>query len=372
MKSEIQVASISDIHWGHRNTPTRHILGNLERAFPDTDETGRLDLIIFGGDQFDRLLPADDPDLEYIKAWWNGFLRMCYRRGIVVRVLRGTPSHDWRQNWMLAVEADHAHIPVDVAFVDVLAIEYIAPLGIHVLYVPDEWRPETDDVWAEVCQLMRDRNLEKVDFSVVHGCFVQQLPEHVKVPRHVPERYMGITNGYVLGAHIHKPSVYGENFLCNGSFDRISHGEEENKGHWRIRYTPGGERSAKFIVNEGARTYVTVDCTGMPLEDALSVIRQRAKDLPVDSNIRIQANKDDPISVSLEQMRRDYPTYQWTSKINKEISTQPQMLVDLRTTFTQVSITPDNIHQLMAERLSKRGIEPDRIQTLLGRLSEFV
>ena len=374
MSSDLSVASISDIHWGHRNTPTRSILENLDTAFPDNDETGQLDIILMGGDQFDRLLPADDPDLELIKSWWNRFLRMCAKRNICVRVMRGTPSHDWRQNWLLAVEADHARIAVDVAFVDNLCIEYIQSLGIHVLYVPDEWRNnDTDATWKDVQSELTARGLTQVDFSIVHGCFTYQLPDHVTVPRHIPERYMEITRGYVLAAHVHKPSVYGQNLVVNGSFDRISHGEEEDKGHWRIRYNPTtGERSAQFQVNRNARLYVTVQCTGMPLEDALATIRERVATLPHEANVRIRAARTDPIANALELMRKDYPTLKWSSKVDDVAQTQAKMLVDLRHTFHQVAITPDNLVSLITERLRRKGLAPEHIERLQARLSEFV
>lgn len=372
MSSEIRVASTSDHHLGHRNTPTSHILDNLDIAFPDNEATGQLDLILFGGDLFDRLLTLDDPDVELIKQWINRFLRMCKRRNIIVRFMRGTPSHDWTQNWLVMAEEIDSKIGAKVRYVDTLSIEYIDELGINVLYVPDEWRPETDDTWAEVCQLLQQQGLQQVDFSVIHGCFNYQLPEHVKVPMHIPERYMGITSGYVLGAHIHKPSTYGKNVLVNGSFDRISHGEEEDKGHWRIVLRPGGTNEATFVVNENARTYITVDCTGMPVEDALATIRDHVRTLPVDSNVRIKAGRRDPISNALDQMRTDYPTYKWSSKVVEDSVTQPKLLVDLRSSFQQVTITPDNIEELLVARLIKDGASPDDIAHCRVHLLELL
>ena len=59
------IACISDIHLGHRRTPTRLIVDNLYRAFPDSAETRALDVICIVGDLFDRLLTAPDPDLKW-------------------------------------------------------------------------------------------------------------------------------------------------------------------------------------------------------------------------------------------------------------------------------------------------------------------
>lgn len=372
MKSEIKCASSSDHHLGHRNTPTSHILKNLRSAFPGTAETADLDLILFGGDLFDRLLTMDDPNIPLIKNWVNSFLRMCKEANIIVRFMRGTPSHDWNQNWITVAEDTDSAIGANVKYIDTLSIEYIEELGIHVLYVPDEWRPEPDDVWAEVLQLLQEKGLSHVDITVLHGAFDYQLPEHVKVPKHIPERYMGITRGYVLGAHIHKPSTYGENLLVNGSFDRISHGEEEDKGHWRFSLFSDGTRKAKFVVNENARKYVTVDCSGMPVDDAIKSIRERLRGLPAEANVRIKAGRGDPISAALELMRKDFPTYNWSSKVTEEVSTQPKLLVDHRASFRQLNITPENLEDLLMERLAQAGHPPERLERLRRRLSEML
>src|SRR5690606_40929570 len=74
------------------------IVENLRKAFPDTDETGELDLILFAGDVFDRLLSFPSTEASEAADWFMDFLAMCQRRDIVVRVLEGTPSHDWKQS----------------------------------------------------------------------------------------------------------------------------------------------------------------------------------------------------------------------------------------------------------------------------------
>ena len=348
----VRIASLSDVHLGHHNTPASEILANLYKAFPDNEVTGELDAIFIGGDLFDRLLTLKDPAVPQIQVWANHFLRMVARRNILVRVLEGTGSHDWGQNWILPAENENSQIGADLKYVTTLSIEYIERLDRTVLWVPDDWRPETDDTWAEVVQLLQQAGLEQVDLAVVHGAFTHQLPPVVHAPMHRPERYLGIVRDYVFGAHIHKSSVY-ERILCNGSFDRIAHGEEEPKGHWLATLDRKHGNSVQFVENKGAKAYITIDCTGLIVEDALATIRTVAGGYPPGSHMRVKGNWNDPIMNSMDMLRNHYPLYRWTSLAEKKKETQAKLLVDLRSEFTQIAITPANIEELLMAKIAQ-------------------
>jgi DNA repair exonuclease SbcCD nuclease subunit len=151
--NKLAFAVASDIHLGHPNTLTEDILRNLEKAFPTSKETEELDIIFFSGDVFDRLLNFPDNSVSEIESWINVFLRRCKALDIVVRVLEGTPSHDWKQSNVFEKVNNIGKIDCDVKHVKNLSIEHIERFGINVLYVPDEWEPETDDTWKQVKDL---------------------------------------------------------------------------------------------------------------------------------------------------------------------------------------------------------------------------
>lgn len=357
-KRPVRIASISDIHTGHPNTPTVHILNNLRKAFPNNSQTGELDLILIGGDFFDRPLYFHDSNAVEIKLWIHEFLKTCARFNVAVRVLEGTPSHDWRQNRWFDVANTTGEIGCDLKYVDILSIEYIESLGLHVLYVPDEWDPETDEVWRQVQLLLHEQNLEQVDLAVVHGAFEFQLPPHVKAPKHSSERYSSIVRHYVLGAHIHKPSSFGK-VLVNGSFDRLTHGEEESKGHWRLVLRDDAkDNEIRFVVNESAWTYKTLDCRGMTLEESLQVIEQ-VRSYPEGSFFRIHGKRGDTVLTTMDQIRKRYPEYQWSAKSDDGAdNTQPTLMIDQRSSFTQIAITQDNIRNLLEQRLQTLTDDP--------------
>ncbi len=367
----VRIASLSDVHLGHHNTPTHEILANLYKAFPDNEVTGELDAIFIGGDLFDRLLNLKDPAVIWIKAWANRFLRMCKKRDILVRVLEGTGSHDWGQNWILPSENENSQIGADLKYFTTLSIEYIERLGRSVLWVPDDLHPETDDTWTEVVQLLQEHNLQHVDLAVVHGAFTHQLPPVVNAPMHRPERYLSIVRDYVFGAHIHKASVH-ERILCNGSFDRIAHGEEEPKGHWRVTLDRKNGNQAQFIENKNAKAYITIDCTGLPVDDALTTIREVASRYPEGSHMRIRAGWNDPIMSSMDLLRNHYPLYRWTSLADKKKETQAKLLVDLRSEFTQVAITSTNIEELLMAKLRQLTTDPAVIERCRRQLTAAI
>lgn len=353
MTSELNIAFISDIHLVHPNTPTEHIIRNLDAAFPDTQETGRLDAIVIAGDLFDRPIHMHDPNAILIKLWMVRFLRICAKHRIEVWVLEGTPSHDWRQSAYLVYLNDLAQIGAQVRYIDTLAIEYSPKLG-SILFVPDEWAPETDDTWRQVQQLLQQHGLEQVDFAVMHGSFAYQLPEHVKAPKHDMQRYLGIVRKYINVGHVHKPSQY-ERILANGSFDRLAHGEEEPKGHWRVQIGPHGDRLT-FVENTGAKIYRTIDCNGLSLDAAMEKLSAVAQ-LPEGSAVRIMAARGETILSSLEVLRKKYPHLTWSTKPVENAVTQTNLLVDLRSTYQQIPLTKSNLRELLMDRI--RGLTND-------------
>lgn len=368
----LKIGEMGDIHLGHPNTPTVRILDNLKEAFPDTAETGELDIIWIAGDLFDRLMNLPDPNVFEIKVWMVRFLHMCKRRDIVVRVLEGTPSHDWKQSRLFTTLNEHAGIGADLAYAETLSIEYIERFGIHVLYVPDEWEPETDDVWVQVQHLLKEHNLEKVDFSVMHGAFDYQLPAHVSAPTHVPDRYLSITRHYVFIGHVHKHSVY-DRILAAGSFDRLTHGEEEPKGHLRVTVRPKGDNEVVFVENKGAQIYKTVDCTGLEVDKALQKVEKVCADLPRQSFVRVAAGPADGILVSMDILKKRYPLLHFSPpKITNRKEARQATLIDIKERYKPISITRANISKILIERLKTSGLDASQLGRAEELLSEYI
>ncbi len=367
MISKLKMASIGDIHLGHPNTTTKEIIANLRLAFPDNAETGELDMIVFEGDVFDRLLSLPDDNVFAIKTWINSFLRMCKKRDIVVRVLEGTPSHDWGQSRLFVSVNDSAEIGVDLKYVNDLRIEYIQKFDMTILYVPDEWEAEPDETWKQVQRLLVENGIDKVDIAVMHGSFEYQLPSHVKVPHHSSERYLSIVRHYIFIGHIHRHTVY-DRILAAGSFDRLGQNEEEPKGHLRVVIRDDGRNQMTFVENKTAKIYKTIKCSGLTIDEALEKIAVECKDLPNGSRIRVEAETTDAVVSGIDVLRMKYPLLVWDTKLSTKAVSGNDMLVDMRERYSSIAIDKGNIAKLLMERIAGKTDDP----LLLKRCAELI
>ena len=358
ISDQLRIVVLSDIHLGHPNTPTVEIIQNLNLAFPDTIEANSIDLLLIAGDTFDRLMHLPDPNVIEIRLWINRLLRFCKKYDIVLRVLEGTPSHDWKQSRLWVHLNELAAIGADVAYVESLSIEYLERFDINILYVPDEWNPECDDTWLEVQQLLRKRGLTEVDFTVMHGAFNYQLPVSAGISVHDPARYRSITKYYVFIGHIHLHSIR-ERIIAPGSFDRIAHGEEGPKGHLDIIVRKDAKHELRFIENMGAKQYVTLVCTNKEVDKTLKFLEKKLNKLPPNSYVRIEAAKSDPIFVSLDVLKKGFPFLKFSTKVSGSNEITSQTLIDLRNNYQPIALNSENIRKLLVERLIQRGTEPE-------------
>ena len=352
MNSRLKVGVMSDVHLGHDKTKTEFIVENLLNAFPDNETTGELDLIWIAGDLFDRLLSFPTDSVTAISSWAYRFLTMCAKRDIVVRVLEGTPSHDWKQPKFMVEVNENAGIGADLKYLPELCIEHIERFGIDVLYVPDEWRAKNIDTWVEVQDLLKEHNLEKVDFSIMHGCFTYQIPPNIvdMFETHDAENYLGITRYLVFIGHIHQHSQY-KRIMAAGSFDRLRHGEEEDKGHIRATIEPDGNYTATFVVNSNAKRYITLDYTKQSLDDVYRQLDALVSELPEDSHIRLQADTDDAVFRAGSDIKNRYKDINLSFKSNQR--KQKIEPIVTREVIKSVNLSPSTILTMMEASLNK-------------------
>ena len=101
--------------------------------------------ISLAGDVFDTLLELNSDDVREIKYWVSSLLKFCAAHDITLRVLEGTPSHDWTQSSTFITTANILNLDnLDLKYIDKVEIEYIEKYNIHVLYIPDEINPTTE------------------------------------------------------------------------------------------------------------------------------------------------------------------------------------------------------------------------------------
>lgn len=337
----LNIASISDIHLHHPNTPTELIVRNLELyGFPNTKSTHDLDIIFIGGDVTHSLMDFASNNAILFRKWVANFLWMCAKHDIMVRIIEGTPLHDWKQSQIFIEENENHSIGCDIKYFTDIHIEHIERYGIDVLYIPDEIRPTTNITWNRVVELMAEKGLEKVDFAVMHGAFAYQLPavDDVKDKVHDEEKYLSIVRHYIFIGHVHTHKPKGR-IIPNGSFDRLAHGEEEPKGHVRLL-----KGNIEFIVNHGAMRYFQMNVADMDVDQVIAGVSEKLKGSNDKFKIKLLANKEDAAFGLLRRLSHLFPFGIFEigrlDKINKK---NARTEAKLRRTSALPALTKDNL-----------------------------
>lgn len=372
-KNQINYLVLSDIHLGHRKNPTTEIIANLNLFFSQCDLRD-LDAIFLAGDVFDRLLEFPSPEISEILLWYHSLLCLCAKNNIILRVLEGTPSHDWKQS-KPCIDVSKINLPVNAKYVDTLYVEFIESLGISVLYVPDEWTADPNDTYQQVLQLLKDNDLHQVDIAIMHGCFNYQLPGMIRAPKHNEVNYLDIVKHYVHIGHIHTFSVY-ERIIAQGSFDRLAHGEEEPKGAVYVSLFKDKPAEFYFIENKSAKIFKTLEIRSRTLENAIKYIETNTANLPINSHIRLKAKKDHPVFLAFKEIELKFADFFITKLSDTETDVTPYTLIDeiaVDDDYTPITITRDNIANMLLDIVqSKYQLDESKTNLAKTMLEELL
>ena len=307
MKSNLKALVLSDIHLGHKTNKTEDIVYNLRRFFKiyHTDII-TINMIIISGDIFDKLLPSNGSDLLLINKWIIELVTFASNYNIKLRVLHGTPSHDWNQFKIPYKLIEKLHDKIDIKYYDKLDIEYIEEFDINILYVPDEWRENSKLIFKDVKNKLKEHNLTKVDMAIMHGAFTFQLPPHIHNESILePSDYLNIVKGPIIIGHVHDHRIM-DRIYVPGSFDALTHADNNKKGGLIINFNITNNKiSHKFLVNKYKLRFRTINVIGKSIDD---ISKQLSK---IDDNkvqhVRLLINKDSSIAVNLNELQKQYP-----------------------------------------------------------------
>jgi DNA repair exonuclease SbcCD nuclease subunit len=371
---------LSDVHLGHNRTSTSEIIKSLNLFFSNLTSASKfkdLDILIIAGDLFDTLLDFSNGDIHEITIWLGRLINFCSRHNIKLRILEGTPSHDWKQSKISETLVMMMDKPIDFKYIDTIYIEHMDDLGIDILYVPDEATVTTAITLNVVKTIMSELNLDKVDISIMHGMFGHQCgwinQQNGKNHSHVhdADEYLNLTRYFINIGHIHKFSVY-ERIIAQGSFDRLTHGEEEPKGAVMCSVFKNGESVFNFIENTTAKKYITVILRGYDTDRALKQIEKALLSVPENSYIRIKAPIDHNVYVGIEDIKLRYPMYHISrTSSDKEDIPQQQLNTTIMTSdsYNIVTITQDNIVDLLlTEVQTKHTLTPMQLAVMTSLL----
>lgn len=351
--SRVSFIVISDIHLGHNNTPTQHIVNNLKTYI---FQYSHVDYIFIAGDMFDRLLDFSLPFVYDIISFAYELIRFCKKNDIKIRILEGTPSHDWQQSKMFDEINRSLKEPCDLIYISKLDV--LEETDISVLYVPDEWASETKILESDVLDALKRKNRSKVDLAIMHGCFNYQDPSNYIKNKFREEFFMPIVEHYIFVGHFHTHTFYMNKIIAQGSFDRLAHGEEEPKGfiYSEIDLMNPELDTWQFIINKGSQIYKTIKVTQ---NETIESLTKKIVKYQKGSYIRLLINPQHPLNQIFDQLKLKFLDYFLTRKINDTLRHEDNRVTHIvqDTSREVISLTLQNLGSKLIDEINSKGYD---------------
>lgn len=282
----VNIVHLPDLHLGHPKVNAAEVHTHLARyVYP---ELRKCNLLVIGGDFFHDLIGLNSGAGYHAISIIDELIDMALTHHFYIRIVRGTVSHDRMQNrafirtnrsstyedgtgkirykdedneWVPFSEEKIDGKPV-VGFYNTVSVETDL-LGMNLLFIPDDM--PYDNVMDHIKEAMRKAHVSQIDLVISHGYFKHLLPLGIpKIPKNTLDwnEMKDFVVGCVLNGHVHSPSVY-ERVVSGGSFERMQHGEEEDKGFFTIKYDKESHKvQFKFHVNPDALFFKTIRLDG--------------------------------------------------------------------------------------------------------------
>lgn len=368
---KIKYLVLSDIHLGHNLNKTENIVENLRRYFRVYHkEFKTLNLICIAGDIFDKLLVTSSKDFILSTEWLTELILFCKKNNIKLRILEGTPSHDWKQAKVISSIIEKLQIEIDYKYIDTLFIEKMIDWDISILYIPDEYKHKASDTYKEVRKLLKENKLSKVDIAFIHGQFHYQLPMVQLESSHTEKEYLDIVKYYISVGHIHTHSIY-ERILAQGSFDRLAHNEEENKGGMLINIFKNGDMNFQFLPNNRSLIFKTIRFDNEDLEEIKNKLNETLKDIPEGSHIRLVSEHEEFFNKNLVVLKNLYPNYIIKIEKPKKKESKFKLITDVKH-IDSFAITRENIIELLDKELVKYNLTEKEIKIYKDELNTIM
>lgn len=362
---------LHDIHLGHHRVETEFILHNLAGFLLDKSFLRGVNLIVFAGDVFDRLIYLNQDFITDIDVFFIKFFKLCKELEIRVIFLEGTRSHDRGQSARLVkLNLEIAKIHADVEYISTLSVYHDERFGLDYLFVPDEWHHDPSVTLKQAQDLIHDRGLAQADFAFMHGNFHYQLPAIVKAPKHDEHAYLKLVRWAIFIGHIHIRSQF-EWIYAGGSFDRLSQNEEGPKGFYQYELTADAKGIATFIENKNAKIHTRVDCRGLDTEEGLEKVSAVARTLPDESFIEVFVFKGSPLANTRVFSER-FSRLRWNTKVEGQVVAAQVYELKKDLDYQPVYIEPNTVVGLVSERFEKQRIDSELRTHALDLLSTLV
>lgn len=357
-ESYLRLAFVSDVHLGHRRTATEHIVHTLLKHVVNFKFMSTIDGLIIPGDLFDRLLQLNDDCVDYILLFIEKLFKYSIKCNVPIRILNGTPSHDWRQSKRILAIRELYGKECSLEFIDDVSIVEDKELGITIGYVPDEIH-ESCDVTASVFKdLLITKGLCSVDLMVMHGMFEYQIPAAAaKSTSYFKESdYYKYVNYCVVNGHDHN-SKSKDIFHVPGSWERTSHNEENAKGMFVIDFNMDrkGVYDIYHVENVDAMKYITigdVDMTDTEIRKAMDdLLSDFGKMDTITGRVRVKYSKEYDLASDIKSWNSVFSKVLVEGKALKKDNDSVQYDNSFKLISDTINIDKKNIDSIIVREL---------------------
>ena len=368
--SKLKMVCLSDLHFGNPRITADQIYCNLRTyLYPELENTH---LLFICGDLYDQLQTVNSKAHKYVSKFIKDLLIISANTGMQVRILHGTYSHDREQLDVLnTLQFKGSRFKV-ISKIDVEELkdfrfkDNIINAILRVGYLPDNLPNMTStEVIAQLKTCMNIYSWSKLDLVIGHGSFEHIFKDTDRLPTclYSISQFQDILNhNPIIMGHIHSPGKYMNCYYC-GSFERMTHGEEEDKGFYVFTkdINNGYGWESKFIVNKNTTPFITIEPKGVDVAeisaDYVKQVREKFPDLSKPGHVRV-LHEDRDIRSQLHRLTAaTFPTLFYSSKRIGEItqSNNVEMVeVDL-TEFDELNVSESNLSTLIIKYLEDNG-----------------
>lgn len=357
-----RILVFGDVHLLHGRVPTAHIINILTEKIL---AAGKIAAIYVVGDMWDdsKYLRQEDSKVAISFLVW--LLGYCKQQGIALRILEGTPSHDHKQSEIIV--SLNESIQADAMYLNGVGVMHDPAIGAVVGWVQDEFRLEATETERIMEETMLSAGYDKLDFCFMHGMFKFQSP--VENIRYFDMGFwLDRVRQLILIGHDHRPKQW-DRIRVTGSPERLSHGEEEDKGVTIVDFD-GQHTRDYFWVNERAVPQFTVRvtedydaCLAQCLERIGRILDHPSRDL---ARLKIEYHDGSPIVSNVAQWKREYPFKIELDKISDQAQLDAVMESFNEDDMEEEEpIVNENIERLMLGAVAHLPLKPDIVSSIV-------
>ena len=299
---------LADIHFGISGTS--HLYDELMEIIPKTLIEKKIKILFISGDYFDRELVGSHK--YYATKFFANIASICDDNKIILRMIRGTKSHDLNQ--LVGFFGSTNIMLPELDFKIINTVEEEELLGLKILYIPEEELLDQIEYYAPFKE-------KKYNIIVGHGTwdFVDKSNfllgnneiDKMASPVHLTKEWdSALEKGFCVFGHIHNGPKHKNKYFYTNSFTRWVYGQEEPKG-FLISESDNEtfEYKVEFIENSLAPKYETlsfenaVGSTNLRDQSILD-IRKKLKELVAKNSgnkVRINVTELSPTEIMLLQ-----------------------------------------------------------------------